>query len=150
MESKQHLSIREISRLCSIPSHTIRYYEKVFPEFLSVSRSHGGHRQYSLETVKKLQLIVHLIEEKGLTLRGVRQVLAEGLATTPPGVSDLPEKRAEDEILDEKNSFSESPEADEANPGEEENLVQTLLRICREKSNQLRLLQNYHRTRKTS
>ena len=58
----------------SLPTHTIRYWEKEFkqikPKILS-----GNRRYYDEENIKLLKKVHFLLKEQGMTINGVRKIL---------------------------------------------------------------------------
>lgn len=70
-------TISEISRMVSLPTHTIRYYEKQFPNLLNVSRSKGGHRKYEKRHLVALKEIIRLLKQENLSIRKTKQILGE-------------------------------------------------------------------------
>ena len=57
-----------------LPTHTIRFWEKEFNE-LNPKKNNKGTRRYSSIDIEKLQIIHHLVKEKGYTLDGARDQL---------------------------------------------------------------------------
>ncbi len=61
----------------SIPTHTIRYWEKEFkqikPKILS-----GNRRYYNKYNVDLLKKIKFLLKEQGMTINGVKKILNKG------------------------------------------------------------------------
>ena len=58
----------------SLPTHTIRFWEKEFkqikPKILS-----GNRRYYDIETINILKKIKFLLKDQGMTIKGVKQIL---------------------------------------------------------------------------
>ncbi len=76
-----YLSINEVGRLTGLASHTIRYYEKQFPQLLDVKRTRGGHRQYLPRHLDALKSIIGLLKDQKLSIKSAREKLGE----TQPG-----------------------------------------------------------------
>lgn len=72
---KIYYSASEVAAMYGVPLSTLRFWEKEFPQLKP--RKVGGRaiRQYRKEDVETFGLIYHLVEEKGLTLKGARQRL---------------------------------------------------------------------------
>jgi DNA-binding transcriptional MerR regulator len=70
------LRIGDVAKLVGTTPRTIRYYEEVglLPE--STARPSGGHRLYSEEEVQRLREIMRLKELLGVTLEGLKTLLA--------------------------------------------------------------------------
>jgi DNA-binding transcriptional MerR regulator len=66
------LKVREVCDLVGISSHTLRYWEKEFSEYLSPHRTSGGHRIYDDHNLRKLLQIKHLLKKKYYSIRGVK------------------------------------------------------------------------------
>jgi len=73
---KALLQIGEVSKRSQFSIHAIRYYEKegLLP---APSRSSGGFRVYTAETVDQL-LFVKKAQELGLTLREIKKIMCCG------------------------------------------------------------------------
>ncbi len=81
------LTISQVQALTGVKKSTIRHWEGEFREFLESERSDGNQRRFSEDAVDKIQKIKELVEEQGLTLRGVRRRLETGqveLGPPPP------------------------------------------------------------------
>src|ERR1700733_14373660 len=61
------------ARLVELPPTTLRKYERV--GFLEPSRTPGRTRLYSLEDIRRLRQIKHLVEEREMNLAGVQMAL---------------------------------------------------------------------------
>jgi MerR family transcriptional regulator/heat shock protein HspR len=62
------------ARLVALHPTTLRKYERV--GFLEPSRTSGRTRLYSLEDIRRLRQIKHLVEEREMNLAGVQMALA--------------------------------------------------------------------------
>ena len=69
------LTIAQVSRLTGLASHTIRYYEKQFPELLDVERTRGGHRIYRKNHLEALNRIITLVRDKKTPIKEARTML---------------------------------------------------------------------------
>lgn len=76
LPEKRYYTIGEVARAFSVNTSKIRFWEKEF-EILSPKKNAHGTRKYTPEDVRVLQLIYHLVEEKGYTLEGARIKLKE-------------------------------------------------------------------------
>src|SRR6267143_172269 len=65
--------IRVAARLVEMHPTTLRKYERV--AFLEPSRTPGRTRLYSLEDIRRLRQIKHLVEEREMNLAGVQMAL---------------------------------------------------------------------------
>ena len=76
LPAKLYYSIGEVAKAFGVNTSLIRFWEKEFA-IISPRKSTTGSRKFTPEDVKKLQLIYHLVKEKGFTLEGARQRLKE-------------------------------------------------------------------------
>ena len=76
LPDKLYYSIGEVAKAFGVNTSLIRFWEKEFA-IISPRKSTTGSRKFTPEDVKKLQLIYHLVKEKGFTLEGARQRLKE-------------------------------------------------------------------------
>lgn len=87
---KRYYAIGEVSELCGIKPHVLRYWEQEFPQ-LKPTKRRGNRRYYQLDDVEMVQRIRSLLYEQGFTIGGARQRLRESrideraaaLATAP-------------------------------------------------------------------
>ena len=77
-DNEYFASINEVSKRLSIPAHTLRYWEKQFPNAIRPTTGAGGRRYYRAETVEKLTVIRELLYDRGMTIAGVKKMLREG------------------------------------------------------------------------
>jgi len=71
---KLYYSIGEISNITGISASKIRFWEKEF-EILNPQKNKKGNRRFTLEDLKKIKLIYHLLKEKKYTIRGAKNKL---------------------------------------------------------------------------
>jgi len=67
-------SIQEVADHFAVNVSLLRFWEKEF-ENISPRKTAGGTRQYTREDVQQLEIVYHLVKEKGMTLDGARQKL---------------------------------------------------------------------------
>ena len=73
--TKIYFTIGEVSKLCSLKTHVLRYWEVVFPS-LSPSKRRG-RRYYKREDIILIRYIRELLYEHGFTIEGARSQLAK-------------------------------------------------------------------------
>jgi DNA-binding transcriptional MerR regulator len=79
---KRYFTIGEVSELCMVKPHVLRYWEQEFPQLKPVKRR-GNRRYYQRHDVEMIRSIRSLLYEQGFTIGGARQQLAnEGTAKT--------------------------------------------------------------------
>lgn len=73
---KTYYSISEVSEILNVPQHTLRFWEKEFPQQLKPKYSSGGTRRYTQADIDAVRLISFLTKEQHLTIEGARQRIA--------------------------------------------------------------------------
>jgi DNA-binding transcriptional MerR regulator len=73
---KRYFAIGEVSELCAVKPHVLRYWEQEFPQLKPVKRR-GNRRYYQHEDVLMIRRIRSLLYEQGFTIGGARQRLKE-------------------------------------------------------------------------
>ena len=71
-------SINDVSKRLNVPAHTLRYWEKQFPNAIKPTTGAGGRRYYRAETVEKLCVIKDMLYTHGMTIAGVKKLLRDG------------------------------------------------------------------------
>jgi DNA-binding transcriptional MerR regulator len=80
-KSKLYYSIGEIALAFDVNASLIRFWDKEF-DILKPKKNAKGNRMFTPEDVKNLQLIYHLVKERGFTLDGAKTHLKEGQKKT--------------------------------------------------------------------
>lgn len=75
LPSKRYFTIGEVSELCAVKPHVLRYWEQEFPQLKPVKRR-GNRRYYQKQDVMMIHQIRTLLYEEGFTIGGARQKLA--------------------------------------------------------------------------
>ena len=73
---KRYFAIGEVSELCDVKPHVLRYWEQEFPQLRPVKRR-GNRRYYQQDDVLMVRRIRSLLYEQGFTIGGARQRLRE-------------------------------------------------------------------------
>ncbi|MCF6211987.1 MAG: MerR family transcriptional regulator [Gammaproteobacteria bacterium] len=76
---KRYFTIGEVSELCGVKPHVLRYWEQEFPQLKPVKRR-GNRRYYQRHDVLMIRQIRSLLYEHGFTIGGARQKLEGGEA----------------------------------------------------------------------
>ena len=71
---KRYFTIGEVSELCAVKPHVLRYWEQEFPQLNPVKRR-GNRRYYQRQDVLMIRQIRSLLYEQGFTIGGARQRL---------------------------------------------------------------------------
>ncbi len=72
--AKRYFTIGEVSELCDVKPHVLRYWETEFPALAPVKRR-GNRRYYQRHDVLVIRQIRSLLYEEGYTISGARQRL---------------------------------------------------------------------------
>ena len=74
---KKYYSISEVSELCSVKPHTLRFWESEFKTLKPVTRK-GNRRYYQKDDIQMIRKIQDLLYKEGLTISGVKRKLSSG------------------------------------------------------------------------
>ena len=74
---KRYYSIGEIAKAFDVNASLIRFWDSEF-DILKPKKNAKGNRMFTPEDIKNLQLIFHLVKERGFTLEGAKTHLKEG------------------------------------------------------------------------
>jgi len=80
-EGKRYYSIGEVAKAFDVNASLIRFWDKEF-DILKPKKNAKGNRMFTPEDVKNLQLIYHLVKERGFTLEGAKTHLKENQKKT--------------------------------------------------------------------
>ncbi len=89
--AKRYFTIGEVSELCGVKPHVLRYWEQEFNQLKPVKRR-GNRRYYQHHEVLLVRRIRELLYNQGFTISGARNRLDEGgavevlAAEVPEGV----------------------------------------------------------------
>lgn len=72
---KRYFTIGEVSELCGVKPHVLRYWEQEFPQLNPVKRR-GNRRYYQRQEVLLIRQIRSLLYDQGYTIGGARQRLS--------------------------------------------------------------------------
>jgi DNA-binding transcriptional MerR regulator len=77
--AKRYFTIGEVSELCGVKPHVLRYWEQEFTQLRPVKRR-GNRRYYQHHEVLLIRRIRELLYEQGFTISGARNRLDESLS----------------------------------------------------------------------
>src|SRR5512147_1063713 len=80
--AKRYFTIGEVSELCGVKPHVLRYWEQEFTQLRPVKRR-GNRRYYQHHEVLLIRRIRELLYEQGFTISGARNRLDESLSAAP-------------------------------------------------------------------
>lgn len=69
---KRYFTIGEVSELCAVKPHVLRYWEQEFEQLKPVKRR-GNRRYYQRQDVLTIRQIRALLYDQGFTIGGARQ-----------------------------------------------------------------------------
>ena len=84
--SKRYFTIGEVSKLCNVESHVLRYWEQEFPTLSPVKRR-GNRRYYQRHDVLLIRQIRSLLRDQKYTIDGARKKLSGEDANNDSSVS---------------------------------------------------------------
>ena len=73
---KLYYAIGEVAEAFGVNTSLIRFWEKEF-DIIKPKKNAKGNRKFTPEDVKNLELIYHLVKERGFTLEGAKTHLKE-------------------------------------------------------------------------
>jgi DNA-binding transcriptional MerR regulator len=77
--AKRYFTIGEVSELCGVKPHVLRYWEQEFSQLRPMKRR-GNRRYYQHHEVLLVRRIRQLLYEEGFTINGARNRLGDGAA----------------------------------------------------------------------
>ncbi len=73
-DKRLYYSIQEVADHFAVNVSLLRYWEKEF-ENIRPKKTAGGTRQYTKNDIQQIEVVYHLVKEKGMTIEGARQTL---------------------------------------------------------------------------
>ena len=80
--AKRYFTIGEVSELCGVKPHVLRYWEQEFTQLKPLKRR-GNRRYYQHHEVLLIRRIRELLYEHGFTINGARNRLEEPGSVSP-------------------------------------------------------------------
>jgi DNA-binding transcriptional MerR regulator len=87
--AKRYFTIGEVSELCGVKPHVLRYWEQEFTQLRPVKRR-GNRRYYQHHEVLLVRRIRELLYQDGFTISGARNRLDGDTLGEPIGINDAP------------------------------------------------------------
>ncbi|WP_339715878.1 MerR family transcriptional regulator [uncultured Kriegella sp.] len=81
LPEKRYYGIGEVAKAFGVNTSLIRFWEKEF-DALKPKKNAKGNRKFTPQDIKNLQLIYHLVKERGFTLEGAKTHLKENKQKT--------------------------------------------------------------------
>lgn len=76
LPDKMYYGIGEVAKAFGVNTSLIRFWEKEFDE-IRPKKNSRGNRKFTRDDIRNLQLIYHLVKERGFTLEGAKIHLKE-------------------------------------------------------------------------
>lgn len=76
LPEKLYYSIGEVAEAFGVNTSLIRFWEKEF-DVIQPKKNAKGNRKFTKEDIRNLELIYHLVKERGFTLEGAKIHLKE-------------------------------------------------------------------------
>ena len=76
LPEKRYYSIGEVAEAFKVNTSLIRFWEKEF-DAIKPKKNAKGNRKFTPDDIKNLELIYHLVKERGFTLEGAKIHLKE-------------------------------------------------------------------------
>ena len=76
LPEKRYYGIGEVAKAFNVNTSLIRFWEKEF-DVLQPKKNAKGNRKFTPDDIKNLELIYHLVKERGFTLEGAKIHLKE-------------------------------------------------------------------------
>ncbi len=86
--AKRYFTIGEVSELCGVKPHVLRYWEQEFTQLRPVKRR-GNRRYYQHHEVLLVRRIRELLYQEGFTISGARNRLDDGPGKPPDTVEPV-------------------------------------------------------------
>jgi len=97
--SKRYFTIGEVSELCGVKPHVLRYWEQEFTQLKPVKRR-GNRRYYQRHDVILIRQIRSLLYDQGFTIGGARQQLTGDVAKDDTNQSQQLVRQIRNELED--------------------------------------------------
>ena len=141
--AKRYFTIGEVSELCGVKPHVLRYWEQEFTQLRPMKRR-GNRRYYQHHEVLMIRRIRDLLYDQGFTISGARNKLQEIVQV------ERDKRRAGEVMLDgvevievEESSFGES-QFEDVPPDERDAITYKLQQLKRELFEIRDLLGSFH------
>ncbi len=92
---KRYFTIGEVSELCGVKSHVLRYWEQEFSQLKPVKRR-GNRRYYQRHDVILIRQIRSLLYDQGYTIGGARQRMTDEDGAAPSKIQAVIQETIDD------------------------------------------------------
>jgi DNA-binding transcriptional MerR regulator len=80
-----NFAIGDVAKMCDVPAHTIRFWEREFGEYLSPVRTPGKQRRYSDGDINQIMRIKKLLWTDRFSIQGAKRMMGTTQAIAFPG-----------------------------------------------------------------
>jgi DNA-binding transcriptional MerR regulator len=74
--NKLYYTIREVAERFRVAASLLRYWEEEFPT-IKPKKNNKGDRRYTKEDIEAIQLVFHLVKERGYKLKAAQQLIKD-------------------------------------------------------------------------
>ena len=96
--AKRYFTIGEVSELCQVKPHVLRYWEQEFSQLNPVKRR-GNRRYYQRHEVELIRTIRSLLYLEGFTISGARQKLESDNERAGPVMAAADKPKVSSEVI---------------------------------------------------
>ena len=96
--AKRYFTIGEVSELCQVKPHVLRYWEQEFSQLNPVKRR-GNRRYYQRHVVELIRTIRSLLYLEGFTISGARQKLESDDEYAEPVIAVADKPKVSNEVI---------------------------------------------------
>ncbi len=96
--AKRYFTIGEVSELCQVKPHVLRYWEQEFSQLNPVKRR-GNRRYYQRHEVELIRTIRSLLYLEGFTISGARQKLESDNEYAEPVMAVADKPKVSNEVI---------------------------------------------------
>jgi DNA-binding transcriptional MerR regulator len=105
LPAKRYFTIGEVSELCDVKPHVLRYWEQEFAQLKPMKRR-GNRRYYQHHEVLMIRRIRDLLYDQGFTISGARNKLHELIQ------AERDKRKAGEVMLDGVDEFADDADSD--------------------------------------
>ena len=98
--SKRYFTIGEVSELCKVKPHVLRYWEQEFAQ-LNPTKRRGNRRYYQRHEVQLIRRIRHLLYIEGFTISGAKNQIEIETNESVSSVTTPVKRQLVKELIDE-------------------------------------------------
>lgn len=96
---KIYFTIGEVSDLCGVKQHVLRYWEQQFTQLQNLERR-ANRRYYKRDDILFVRRVRNLLHQRGFTINGARQYLEQGESSSVPAETKSANSIDVDEIIE--------------------------------------------------